>query len=226
MAALPSVGCGELSGAVLTFEFPHNFAYEFVTLLAVLDPTAAIPVCLAMTAGLSRKQSLLVAAYAVGIAFLVLFFFIVAGQLLLEALKIPMASFQLAGSLVLLLVGLKLVLGKVTEEAAALDEGTSLFDRAIYPLAIPGVAGPGAMLTVVLLTDNNTRSLMEQALTTAELAICLVILLGIYAMASLLYRLLGCGGIEIVSRVFGLVVASIAVHNLIIAIKLSFHLPA
>jgi small neutral amino acid transporter SnatA (MarC family) len=52
----------------LAFEFPHNFAYELVTLLAVLDPTAAIPVFLAMTAGLSRKQSLLVATYAVGIA--------------------------------------------------------------------------------------------------------------------------------------------------------------
>jgi hypothetical protein len=68
LAALPMVGCGESSGAPLALEFPHDFAYEFVTLLAVLDPTAAIPVFLAMTAGLSRKQSLLVATYAVGIA--------------------------------------------------------------------------------------------------------------------------------------------------------------
>jgi multiple antibiotic resistance protein len=81
------------------------------------------------------------------------------------------------------------------------------------------------MLTVVLLTDNNTRTFREQALTTVELAICLAILLGIYAMASFLYRVLGRGGIEVISRVFGLVVASIAVHNLIIAIKLSFNLP-
>ena len=118
------------------------------------------------------------------------------------------------------------VLGKVTEEAAALPQGTSLFERSIYPLATPGIAGPGAMLTVVLLTDNNTRSLKEQALTTVELAICLAILLGIYAMASFLYRVLGRGGIEVVSRVFGLVVCSIAIHNMIIAIKLSFHLAA
>ena len=67
------------------------------------------------------RRSLLVAAYAVGVAFVVLFFFIVAGQLLLEALKIPMASFQLAGSLVLLLFGLKLVLCQVSEEAAAVS---------------------------------------------------------------------------------------------------------
>jgi len=115
-----------------------------------------------MTAGLSRKQSLLVATYAVGIAFLVLFFFIVAGQLLLEALRIPMTSFQLAGSLVLLLFGLKLVLGQVSEEAAATPPNATLLERAIYPLAIPCVAGAGSMLTVVLLTDNNVRSLGER----------------------------------------------------------------
>jgi multiple antibiotic resistance protein len=206
--------------------FTHTFSYELVTLFVILDPVSTIPIFLAATLGLARNDSLKVGAYAILISFVVLLVFIAGGQLLLNALHIPMASFQLAGSIVLLLFGLKLVLGKVTEEAAALPEGMSLLDRAIYPLAIPGIAGPGAMLTVVLLTDNNTRSVMEQALTTAELAICLAILLGIYAMASFLYRVLGRGGIEVVSRVFGLVVASIAVNNLIIAIKLSFHLAA
>jgi multiple antibiotic resistance protein len=204
--------------------FTHTFAYELVTLFVILDPISTIPIFLAATVGLLRKDSLKVGAYAVSISFGVLLAFIAGGQLLLNALHIPMASFQLAGSIVLLLFGLKLVLGKVTEEAAAIPEGTSLFERAVYPLAIPGIAGPGAMLTVVLLTDNNTRTVAEQVRTTGELAICLVILLGIYAMASFLYRVLGRGGIEIVSRVFGLVVASIAVNNLIIAIKLSFNL--
>jgi len=206
--------------------FTHTFGYELVTLFVILDPVSTIPIFLAATLGLARKDALKVGGYAVLISFVVLLVFIARGQLLLEALHIPMASFQLAGSLVLLLFGLKLVLGKVTEEAAALPGGTSPFDRATYPLAIPGIAGPGAMLTVVLLTDNNTRTFKEQALTTAELAICLAILLGIYAMASFLYRVLGRGGIEVISRVFGLIVASIAVHNLIIAIKLSFYLAA
>jgi multiple antibiotic resistance protein len=206
--------------------FTHTFAYELVTLFVILDPVSTIPIFLAATLGLARSDSLKVGAYAILISFVVLLVFIAGGQMLLSALHIPMASFQLAGSIVLLLFGLKLVLGKVTEEASALPEGMSLFDRAIYPLAIPGIAGPGAMLTVVLLTDNNTRTLREQAITTGELAICLAILLGIYAMASFLYRVLGRGGIEVVSRVFGLVVASIAVNNLVIAIKLSFYLAA
>jgi multiple antibiotic resistance protein len=206
--------------------FTHTFVYELVTLFVILDPVSTIPIFLAATVGLARKDSLKVAGYAVAISFVVLLVFIAGGQLLLDALHIPMASFQLAGSIVLLLFGLKLVLGKVTEEAAAIPKGTTFFERAVYPLGIPGIAGPGAMLTVVLLTDNNVRSFAEQAITTGELAVCLVLLFGIFAAASLLYRVLGRGGIEVVSRVFGLVVASIAVNNLIIAAKLSFNLPS
>ena len=206
----------------MTFEFPHDFLYEFITLFAVLDPTAAIPVFLTVTAGLSRKRSLLVAAYSVGVAFLVLFFFIAVGQFLLEALKIPMASFQLAGSLVLLLFGLKLVLGQVSEEAAAVSPDAKPIERAIFPLAIPSIAGAGAMLTVVLLTDNRVRSLGEQVTTTGILVLCLAIIFCILAASTFIFRIIGRPGIEILSRVSGLVLASIGVNGIMIAIKMSF----
>jgi multiple antibiotic resistance protein len=202
--------------------FTHTFLYELVTLFVILDPVATVPVFLAATAGLSRKQSLQVAAYAVSVAFGVLLFFIVGGQFLLNALHIAMPSFQLAGSIVLLLFGLKMVLGKVTEEAASIPPESSLLERSIYPLAMPGIAGAGAMLTVVLLTDNNVRTFKEQLTTTGELVLCMVALFCLYAMSGLLIRLLGRAGIEIVSRVFGLILASIAVNGLITAIKLSF----
>jgi multiple antibiotic resistance protein len=204
--------------------FPNDVLYEFVTLFVVLDPIATLPVFTAVSAGLDRRQSLLVAFYALGVSFLVLLFFIVAGQHLLDALKIPMASFQLAGSLVLLLFGLKMVLGKITEEAAEAGKGASLLDRAIYPLAVPGIAGAGAMLTVVLLTDNKTRSVAEQAATTGILVLCLAILFVMFALSAAIFRVLGRPGVEIVSRVFGLILASIAVTSLVIAIKMSFGL--
>lgn len=202
--------------------FPNDVLYEFVTLFVVLDPIATLPVFVAVTAGLTRRQSLLVAFYALGVSFLVLLFFILAGQHLLGALKIPMASFQLAGSLVLLLFGLKMVLGKVTEEAAEVAGGTSLLERAIYPLAVPCIAGAGAMLTVVLLTDNKIRSIAEQATTTGILVLCLTILFALFTLSAAIFRVLGRPGIEIVSRVFGLILASIAVNSLVIAIKMSF----
>jgi multiple antibiotic resistance protein len=208
----------------MSTSFSHGFVYEFITLFVILDPIATVPIFLIATAGLPRKDALKVAFSAVSVAFGVLFVAIAGGQYLLEALHIPMPSFQLAGSLVLLMFGLKMVLGTVNEEVRSLPADYTLFERAVYPLAIPGIAGAGSILTVVLLTDNNSRSLSEQAQTTGELAICLVIFFGLYAAATQLFRLLGRSGIEIVSRVFGLVVASIAVNGLITAIKLSFGL--
>ena len=156
------------------------------------------------------------------IAFLVLLFFIAGGQFLLEALHIPMPSFQLAGSIVLLLFGLKMVLGKVTEEAAAIPAGASLARtgdlsaghsrhrrrrrhadrRAADRQQHPHFQGAG---------DHDRRAGAVPRAAVRR-----------YALAGFLFRLLGRAGIEIVSRVFGLILASIAVNGLIIAIKLSF----
>lgn len=202
--------------------FQTHFLYEIVTLIAVLDPTAAIPVFLTATSGLSRRQSWEVAAYAAGTALLVLFFFICVGQLLLQALHIPMTSFQLAGSVILLLFGIKLVLGQVAEEVANIPATATMAQRAVYPLAIPTIAGAGSMLTVVLLTDNNVRTIGEQAITTSRLAIALVIVFGVLILSKWIFSLVGRPGIEVMSRVSGLILASIAVNNMIIAAKLSF----
>ena len=205
--------------------FNTSFVYELATLLAVLDPTAAMPVYLASTAGLPRRQALLVAVYGVGTGFLVLLFFICVGQPLLAALRIPMASFQLAGSLVLLLFGLKLVMGLVSAEIANLPATATMAQRAVYPLAMPVIAGPGAMLAVVMLTDNNTRTFDEQVLTTSRLVIALVIVFCGLLLSRQVYRLIGQTGLEIISRVTGLVLSSIAVTGMITAIRVSFRLP-
>lgn len=204
--------------------FLNDIFSEAVTLFVILDPVATLPIFLAVTAGLERRKSLLVALYALAIAFAILLFFIVVGQGLLNALKIPMASFQMAGSLVLLLFGLKMILGQVTKEAAELPPDTTTFQRAVFPLAVPGIAGAGAILTVVLLTDNKVRSLGEQVATTGILVACMAVMFGLFAAAGLIFRLLGRPGIEIVSRVFGLILTSIAVTGLVTAIKLSFGL--
>jgi multiple antibiotic resistance protein len=204
--------------------FSNHFLFEFVTLLVVLDPVATIPIYLAVSRGLDRKRALLVAFYALAVSFLILLFFIVAGQHLLEALKITMPQFQLAGSLILLLFALKLVLGQVVAEAESMPAEATPLERAIYPLAIPGIAGTGSMLTVVLLTDNHSRSVVEQVSTTGILVLCLAIFFGVFAAAGTIFRLLGAPGVQIISRVFGLVLASLAVKNLVTAIKLSFNL--
>ena len=203
---------------------PHDFLYEFVTLLAILNPVSAVPILLAVSVGLSPGQTFRVGCYALAISFLILLFFVTGRRLLLQALHVPMPAFQLAGAVLLLLFALRMTLeGSVTQPHAAGREAT-LFERAIFPLAFPKIAGTGAILTVVLLTDNNTRTVAEQASTVGVVVLCLLCFVPLFALAGRLSRVLGKSGVDIIGRVFGLILASIAVNSMIIAIKLSFDL--
>ena len=204
--------------------FSHDFLYEFVTLMAILNPVTAVPILLAVTSGLSAGESFKVGCYALGIAFLILLFFISGGQLLLNALRISMPTFQLAGSLILLLFALKMTEDGGVSQARAVRSGATLFERAVYPLAFPKIAGTGTILTVVLLTDNTTRSLAEQAATAGVVVVCLLCFVPLFALSGLVSRLLGATGIKVIGRVFGLILAAVAVNSAIVAIKLSFNL--
>lgn len=205
-------------------QMPHDFLYEFVTLLAILNPLAAMPILLAVSAGLSPGQTFRVGCYALLIAFLILLFFVTGGRLLLQALHIPMPAFQLAGAVLLLLFGLRMILEGSVAQPPVSGRDATLFERAIFPLAFPKIAGTGAILTVVLLTDNNERTVAEQVTTVGIVALCLLCFLPVFALAGRLSRWLGKAGIEIISQVLGLIIASIAVNSMIAAIKLSFGL--
>ena len=204
--------------------FPSSFFYEVVTLYVVLDPVAAIPVFLAVTKGLGQRERLRVAVYGVLVAFAIFLFFIAIGHQLLNALHIPMASFQLAGSIVLLIFGLQMTLGKMSEVSLSPEAGNGLLQRAIFPLATPCIAGSGSIMTVMMLTDNVARTSSENLQTVLVLCICLSILFVALSFASSLARILGQSGIEVITRVFGLILTSIAVTNIIVAIKISFGL--
>lgn len=204
--------------------FPNHLLYEFSTLIVVLDPIATVPVFMAVTRDLNRKDASRVALYSICLSFLILLFFIVFGQIFLEALKIPMASFQLAGSILLFLLGLEMVYGKAHGAQSNSPSESSLIKRAAYPLAMPVIAGAGSMLTVVMLTDNDTRTIAEQVQTTILLAFCLCIHLVSFSLSGYIKKFLGETGIETVSRIFGLILTSIAVTGIIAAIKISFGL--
>ena len=204
--------------------FPSDLTYEFFTLLVILDPIATVPVFLAVTAGLQWKDSLKVAVTALSIAFGILVVFIFLGYEFLRVLNIPTPSFQLAGSFILFTLGLSMVTGRMHDEIAKLPSNASILERAVYPLAMPAIAGAGAILTVVMLTDNHARILSEQVQTTFVLALCLSVHLVSFMAAGLIVRYIGLMGIQIVTRVFGLMICSIAVSGMVIAIKLIFGL--
>lgn len=117
-----------------------------------------------------------------------------------------------------------MVTGQLHSEIAKLPADASILDRSVYPLAMPSIAGAGAILTVVMLSDNHARVFSEQIRTTAVLAACLLVHLVSFTIGGLIIRYLGLAGIQVISRIFGLMICSIAVSGVVIAIKLSFGL--
>ncbi|EGA69156.1 multiple antibiotic transporter [Vibrio sinaloensis DSM 21326] len=196
---------------------------QFVVLWAVIDPIGSVPVYLSQTSHLTAKQRRLVALKAVAIATGVLLFFLIAGQLLLEAMQIPLPAFQAAGGLVLLLFALTMIFGESKpEQETKLSQDVShseLADLAVYPLAIPSIASPGAMMAIVMLTDNHRYALIDQSITAGVMVVVLLITLLLLLGATHIQRWIGNVGAAIISRVMGLILAAVAVNNLLMGIK-------
>lgn len=198
---------------------------EFVTLLVVLNPIAAVPVFLAAAAGLTAPQQRRIALYATLVSLGVLAFFIIAGGFVLKQMGIPIRAFQIAGGIVLFVFAITLVIGEVGVPPPG-EGGDSLLARAVYPLAIPKVAGPGAMLTVMILTDDDRFSWAEKAMTGGVLVVVLLILLAVLLLAVPVMRLIGEAGAAIVTRVFGMLLAALAANIVLAALAGWLGLPA
>ena len=190
-----------------------DYIREFVTVWVVVDPIGTVPVFIAVTATMSSKERRGVAFRAALISALILLAFIVGGQLLLEALEISLVSFQIAGGIVLFLFALQMIFGPGKPESELSENRPSKEDVAVFPLAVPSLASPGAMLAVVVLTDNNRFSITEQAITTGVVMLVILGALVLMLAAGFINRVIGISGASILSRVMGLILAAVAVDN-------------
>jgi multiple antibiotic resistance protein len=201
-----------------------QYLTDLITLWVVIDPVGTLPVFLAVTAGMSATAARRTALRATLAAFGVLLFFVVAGQALLQAMDIDLDAFQIAGSVVLFLFAMTMIFGEPKAQAEEKVIETSDVDRSIYPLAIPSIASPGAMLAVVSLTDNSKFSISEQAQTVAEMVIILLVAFVLMLLSSRIIKLIGDAGASVISRVMGLILASVAVNGIVLGIKQAFNL--
>lgn len=190
---------------------------DLITLIAVVDPIGTIPIYLTATMGMSAATQKKVAIRATFIAAGVLTAFIVVGQIVLDAMGISLASYQVAGGIVLFLFALQMVFDPGDKaQDADLSKGQ---DVAVFPIAIPSMAGPAAMMAVVILTDNSRFNVMEQVTTAVEMYAVLALTLVLMLAASPIQRLIGDGGVNIVRRVMGLILAALAVQTVVDGIK-------
>ncbi len=196
---------------------------DFLMLLVTVDPIGTVALFVPLTLALSMQQRRAVARKAVFIAGGVLLAFLVAGEVVLAQLGIRLLSFQLAGGVLLFLFGLQMVFGKGVADENALPEPGH--DIAVFPLALPGIASPGAITAVVLLTDNNRHSVAQQAVTAAVVVVVLALTLGLLYAATFIHRILGSTGANVLIRVLGLVLAALAVEQVVAGVEVLLQHP-
>ena len=195
----------------------------FIVFFAVIDPIGTVPVFIAVTSHFDADAKNKIALIATLVAAAILLFFVVAGEIILTAMSIPLPAFQIAGGIVLFLFALTMIFGESKP-----DEEVKLahnhHDTAIFPLAVPSIASPGAMLAAVLMTENQRYSLWEQAQTAAMMLAVLLVAYLLMLLSGQINRLIGSSGASVVSRVMGLILASVATSNTLAGIKLYFGL--
>lgn len=195
----------------------------FIFFFAVIDPIGSIPVFIAATTGFNEREKRKIAFKAVLVSALILLFFIVVGEIILDAINIPLSAFQIAGGIVLFLFALSMIFGDSKPESE-IKTIKSTTETAIFPMAMPSIASPGAMLAVVLLTKNSEFSVWEQFQSSIVLIGVLLIVLILLLLAGKVHKIIGDAGASIISRVMGLILSAVAVANIIEGIKESFNL--
>lgn len=199
-------------------ELNDDLVTKFVLLWAVIDPIGTVPVFISATANHTPQERRRIAMIATLAAAGILLFFIAAGEPLLRAMEVPLPAFEIAGGIVLFLFALTMIFGESKPESET-KMLRSLHDVAIYPLATPSIASPGAMMAVVLLTKNDAHTIADQVSTAVMMLLVLASALVLMLGAGVISRLIGTGGASIISRVMGLILASVAATSVLAGAK-------
>ncbi|NLU80775.1 MarC family protein [Micromonospora sp. HNM0581] len=182
------------------------FGEVFVTLLVIVDPPGMMPIFLALTGPLSVLERNRAAWQAVALALGVIVIFAVAGQTLLAYLHVDLPALQAAGGLLLILVALELLTGKTddpTKQATA--------NIALVPLGTPLLAGPGAIVATMLFVQRADGPADFSAIGAAIVAVMLTVWI-VLRFSGGIVKVLRPGGIEVLTRIAGLLLAAIAVQ--------------
>jgi multiple antibiotic resistance protein len=195
------------------------FLYDFVTFFVVLDPVGTAVVFATMTVQVGDTQRRRMALRATWLAGVILLAFAFLGEPLLAALGVTLPAFRIAGGLMLFLLAVDMVFARPSGlRSITATENREILDRediTVFPIAFPLIAGPGAMTSVVLLVGRAEGQPWPIFRVIAVLALVLAIGLGFLLIGDRLLRFLGLTGSNVVGRVFGIILAALAVQFVI-----------
>lgn len=183
----------------------------FVTLFVVIDPIGLAPLFVAITQGMTGHERRAIALRASGVAIGLLTLFGLFGESVLGFAGISMAAFRIAGGMLLFLTALEMLFERRTKrrEDQAEDDRP---DPSVFPLATPLMAGPGAMATMILLTGDVRGDLAGMAGVLGVMVAVIGVVLLLFLAAGLLERALGRTGINVVTRLLGMLLAALSVQ--------------
>ena len=191
----------------------------FVTLLVVVDPVAVLPMYLALTQRQSKERRRQTAIRAITVATSTMMVLAVAGDALLKLLGIGLPAFRIAGGLLLFRLSIDMVLarqsGLRSATEAETEEAEISYDIAVFPLGIPLIAGPGTMTSLILLMGRANGDVLMQGIVILDMLCVLALSLATFLFAAPLMDRLGVTGINVIGRVFGIVLAALAVQYVI-----------
>jgi multiple antibiotic resistance protein len=182
------------------------FGEAFVTLFVIVDPPGMLPIFLALTGALAAAERHRAALVAVALAFGVITVFAIAGETLLDYLHIELPALQAAGGLLLVLVSLQLLTGQAEDPNAARTSNVAL-----VPLGTPLLAGPGAIVATMLFVRSADSTSDYVAVAAAIVSVMIIVWL-MLRYSGIIVRLLRPAGIEVLTRIAGLLLAAIAVQ--------------
>jgi len=193
-------------------------AQAFVTLFVILDPPGAAPIFLGLASGKTVKEQRKLAWQAAAVSLFVIVSFALFGNAILGYLNISLAALQGAGGILLLITGLGLLTGSLTESSSATSKNIAL-----VPLGTPLLAGPGAIVTTMLYVQKSEGNDQLAALAIAIFAVHLLIGLT-FMFSTKILSVIKDSGVELLARIAGLLLSAIAVEMIISSIKAFFNI--
>src|SRR5258705_13169934 len=188
---------------------------DFATIWTTIDPIGNVAILAGLTASLTlaeRRRTALRASLYVTVILVVA---VVAGQIILDAIGIRLHSLKVAGGIILFLFALQMLFGRMDSNRASPEPGR---DLAVFPLAVPSIAGPGAIMAVILLTDNDVYTVPQQAETGVVLLVVLLLTYIFLRFSDIILRVIGQQGAAVLVRVMGIILASLAVEIVLTAL--------
>src|SRR6476660_6243762 len=178
---------------------------DFATIWTTIDPIGNVAIFAGLTASLTPAERHRTALRATLYATVILVVAVVAGQIILDAIGIHMHSLKVGGGIILFLFAIKMLFGGLDSKPGSPTEGR---DLAVFPLAVPSIAGPGALMAVIVLTDDDVYTVPQQAQTRVVLLVVLLMTYLFLRFSDIILRVIGQQGASVLIRVMGIILAS------------------